>query len=146
MASHPVLMAPERYLTAYKYLNDEVPRQYREGVLYYDSGNGQVMFLCAGESTPWHGELRKTGLFHGDQMTIRFDAKSRTDRPPKLKAVCLFPVANETYEGFDYRGRFVRMRPLTKWKCQVLGPDGSLAWQRYSEWTCETNEWVYIES
>ena len=89
-------MALERRLTAYKYINKSVPDPFQEGILWHDSGSNAVQFECAGDTTPWHGELRRT-MF--DQMIIRFDSKCRDHRPPILKVVCLFASAPETYQG-----------------------------------------------
>ena len=76
-------MALERRLTAYKYINKSVPDPFQEAILWHDSGSNAVQFECAGDTTPWHGELRRT-MF--DQMIIRFDSKCRDDRPPNTKS------------------------------------------------------------
>merc|ERR1712228_1049521 len=69
-ASGAVPMALERRLTAYKYINKSVPHPFQEAILWHDSGSNAIQFECAGDTTPWHGELRWAML---DQTIIRFD-------------------------------------------------------------------------
>ena len=132
-------MALERRLTAYKYINKSVPDPFQEGILWHDSGSNAVQFECAGDTTPWHGELRRT-MF--DQMTIRFDSKCTDDRPPILKVVCLFASAPETYEGCDYCGRLIKVHPMHQWIFDPSGP--SPVWKRVAEWTVTSQEWILV--
>ena len=132
-------MALERRLTAYKYINKSVPHPFQEAILWHDSGSNAVQFECAGDTTPWHGELRWVML---DQTIIRFDSMCTDDRPPILKVVCLFASAPETYSGCDYRGRLIKMHPMHQWIFDPSGP--SPVWKRVAEWTVTSHEWILV--
>ena len=130
--------AMSRHLTSYVYINTGVAARYRMGIIWHDSQSNEVVFQCAGKATPWHGEMQVTSA--RATMLVRFDACHDSNREPNLKSVLLLATAPETYEGFDYRARFVQMYPMQQWTWE----SSMASWARAAEWSSDTREWIQV--
>ena len=130
-----------RNLIAYRYTNTHLNNRFREGILYHESENNMIVWQCADKVTPWHGELKMENFGPGlDYLMLRFEASYDGSRMPNLHSSVMFRTHPETYEGYDYRGRFVQMYPITKWTYDA----DSDAWKHYADWTTATHEWVLV--
>ena len=132
----------ERFLTAYSYTNEMVAQSYRRGVLFHDSFTNMIVWQCGTQATPWHGEFRKVPGSFGllDHVHLCFQASYNGSREPRLHSAVLFESHQATFQGYDYKGRFVVMYPLTKWK---LDPETSF-WKHYADWVPLTREWIAV--
>ena len=134
------VLGSDRRLTAYRYINSQVSVRYREAIMYHDSETDMIVYQCADKVTPWHGEMKVQPFGLLDHMVVRFEATYDGSRSPRLHSAVLFTSFPETYEGYDYRGRFVQMVPITQW---ALDTDASV-WKFYAEWSTETHQWVIV--
>ena len=135
------VLGSDRRLTAYRYVNSHVSVRYREGIMYHDSETDMIVYQCADKVTLWHGEMKVQPFGLLDHLVVRFDATyDGSRRPPRLRSSVLFTSFPETYEGYDYRGRFVQMVPIKQW---TLDTDAG-TWKYYAEWSTDTHQWVVV--
>ena len=134
---------PGRFLTAYKYTNEDIRGVHREGLIWADSAWGDVQWQCGGYTTDFHGSIsfeydvqhRKRG------MKIRFDAMvgKPGHEEPRLKSSILWATPDTdgeyTWIGHDYRARTVKMREVTMWNLDV--PTNS--WNLHQVW--QNGQW-----
>ena len=113
-----IVMDADRRLFCYKYINHGVPKMFKDAVMWVDTAFKHVQFHCVGRVTPWHGSWADLG----DQMVIQFDSKYDSVHPtPQLKATNLFLSSErDVSNGYDYRGRFVELIPMSTWKSVPL--------------------------
>lgn len=126
-----------RTCTLYAYHNDDVARQFQDGLLYVDSDNGLVQWQCGGAWTSWHGKFKITM----DQLMVSFDClDGQRQGPPRLKSTIAFLETSGTYVGFDYKVRRVVISP----KAKFIWDADTGAWEQTAEWAPTSLEWMYI--
>ena len=116
-----------RFLTAYLYENMALEGPHREGVIFTDSGYGDIQWMSGGTHTPFHGSFVENTY----GVALAFDALYHHGRhaQPDLKKAILFRTTGcqeWSYVGHDYAHRFVRMKPLSRWIYDRVLPNWNL--------------------
>ena len=107
------MAAGPRMLVLWGYENHALP-VYGCGRLWADSRYGNVMWEndATNTATPWHGS------FHivREGIIVWFDAfYGWRHAQPHLKWAALRGTAQGDFLGTDYAGRFIQLRPITRW-------------------------------
>ena len=126
-----------RTCTLYAYHNDDVARQFQDGLLYVDSDNGLVQWQCGGAWTSWHGKFKITM----DQLMVSFDCLAgQREGPPRPKSTIAFLEPSGNYVGFDSKFRRVVISPMAKFSYYA----DTGAWKQTAEWAPTSLEWMQI--
>ena len=122
-------------ITAYTYRNYSFDENsmYATAVIWINAASNEISWQTATHVTPWHGSC-------DDQMgdkVLKFDCYAGTTRRAngevRLKSTVLWGTLSGEYVGRDYRGRMVKMTPLSVYT-HVGGDDGG-GWQHTHTWS-----------
>ena len=126
-----------RTCTLYAYHNDDVAKQFQDGLLYVDSDNGLVQWQCGESWTSWHGKFTITK----DQLMVSFDCLAgQRPGPPCPKSTIAFLEPSGNYVGFDSKFRRVVISRMAKFSYDA---DES-AWTQTAEWAPTSLAWMLI--
>ena len=121
-------------ITAFEYINDDIGLSLGRAVIYLDNCSLHVQFQSKEHVTPWHGEWK----IEDGSLVMFFDCFAGK-QTPRLKSAKFFDTGAHNWVGYDYRGRHVRMQPLSRWSLC----DERNVWKKVQEFSTELG-WYHV--